>query len=157
MSRFVMAKPKPTPSLATRNSSLVLCSKGSKMRSKSAWGMPAPVSLTAKRKPDPSFHVASHWTCPSVVNLRALARRLFKIWTSHPTSPSKTLGTESATCMVKVLPVASARLANPSATRSNTPRLSNFTALGWAFSEPSRSKSNTSVSNPLRCLPANCM
>ena len=65
-----------------------------------------------------------------MVNSRALARRLFKIWTSHPTSPSKILGTESATRMVKVLPVASARLANPSATRSNTPRLSNFTAFG---------------------------
>ena len=59
--------------------------------------------------------------------------------------------------MVKVLPVAEARPANPSATRSSTSRLSNFTAFGWALLDPNRSKSNTSVNSPLRCLPANCM
>ena len=92
-----MGSPRPVPPCCPVSAAPV-CSKGSKIRSRSSGLIPGPVSSTTKRRiPIPALsgfpsHINVILIPPFSVNLTALESRLPAIWRIFPSSPKRTKG-----------------------------------------------------------------
>ena len=152
---FEMCSPSPVPSsllfvvLALRSNAL-------KIRTRSALGMPGPVSHTEIRMPPSgSGGMRTICTTPVSVNLIALLTRLIRICRSTRWSAVTTIGA-SGPSMCSLMPLPSAKGCNDSTTSSVTARQSTGSSATCTRPDSIFARSRRSLMMDSRCLPLVC-